>query len=62
MNSRACCRNDVLKDVSEELIECDLRLTIFEIESPSDFSQSENGLTLPDGLILIKMIYKMVKK
>jgi hypothetical protein len=37
-------------------------LTILETGRPSALSQSENGLTLPEGLMLMKMMYKMVKR
>ena len=37
-------------------------LTILDTGRPSALSQSENGLTLPEGLMLMKMMYKTVKR
>lgn len=37
-------------------------LTIFDTGSPLAFSHSENGLTLPEGLMLMKMMYNIVKR
>lgn len=62
LNRGTPCRDDILQGISIGMTTGSMFLTIFDTGSPLAFSHSENGLTLPEGLMLMKMMYNIVKR